>query len=186
MSLRHRRTWIGVLAVALALGATLAVAELADVYLKSGLRLRGDVTTTETEVVVRNELGETRFPKDQVERVVPLAETQPAPATPPATQAATQPSSRPATQPESRPASLPAGQPEGAAPALPAPPLLSLLDIQRLKMSELRVDGPAERLRLKFAGKDQQELPRKVLQELSLRPDFRRDWEDVLQRGQAG
>ena len=60
--------WVAVVAVSLCVAA--ALAELADVYLKSGARLRGDVTVTDTEVVVRNKLGEARFPLDQVERVV--------------------------------------------------------------------------------------------------------------------
>jgi hypothetical protein len=149
-------------------GAALALAELADVYLRNGLRLRGDVEMTEEEVIIRTELGELRYPRDMVERVVPATSSQPAPETQPAT-----------TQPT-----------ELAEPAEPteetgraAPPMLSALDIQRLKLSELRVDGDPEKVRVRFAGRNQRELPAEVLTELTTRPNYRDVWEETLLRG---
>lgn len=160
---RFSPRWLALVAVVG--GAALALAELADVYLRNGLRLRGDVELTEEEVIVRTELGELRYPREAVDRVVPVAESQPAPATQPA-----------ATQP---------AEPEEAAEfeELPPPPLLSALDIQRLKLSELRIDGDPERVRVRFAGRDQRELPTEVLEELTTRPAYRDWWEDVLLRG---
>lgn len=58
-------------AVLLVLGAAvcLSVAELATVILKDGTRLRGDLTTTDGEVVIRNLAGEVRFAKGDVAEV---------------------------------------------------------------------------------------------------------------------
>ncbi|MBU0641464.1 MAG: hypothetical protein KKB50_21600 [Planctomycetes bacterium] len=53
--------------LALLVGA--AVADLANVHLKGGTKLRGDVTVTETEVILRNAAGEVRFEKSAVERI---------------------------------------------------------------------------------------------------------------------
>ena len=169
--------WVAVVAVSLCVAA--ALAELADVYLKSGAKLRGDVTVTDTEVVVRNKLGEARFPLDQVERVVSLEEAPPATTT----QSAPPPvSTQPAGNEREQGAPAPeAAEVERRPPA--APPPLSALDIQRLKLSELRMDGPAERLTVRFAGDDQRELPREVLQELVQRPDYQAEWEETLLRG---
>lgn len=234
MTRANRRLWLG-LALGLAAGVcvTLAVAELADVYLRTGTKLRGDVTVTKTEVIVRNDLGEVRFPKEQVDRIVPVEK------------AATRPTTQPTTQPDPvaqeyrrRSVALAANDVEGhfdlcgwlheqhrldlvkeqceyvlrldpghdgarmllnkieplldrgwrpqvVVPPVPTPPLLSELDIQRLKMSELRVDGIPENVRVRFGGKGRpRDLPQQVLRELSERPDFRVAWEDILLRGQ--
>ena len=153
-----------VLSVAASPGARPALAELADVYLKNGLKLRGDVRIGEGEVVFRNQLGELRYPREEVERVVPVG----APATGPGMM----PTQTPAAPAESRPAEL------------PAPPLLSALDIQRLKLHELRVDGVPEELRFRFARpQDEQELTKEMTELLSRRPGFLRDWERVLKQG---
>jgi len=170
---RGRRRWFWVTAL-LMLGMAWAVAEVADVYLKSGLKLRGDVAVTDTEVVIRNDLGEVRYLKDQVVRIVPLPATQPASATAPTTQPMT--TSAPAAEP---------AKTENVRAHLPPPLLLTPLDIQRLKLSELRLDGPAENLRVRFAGKDQREFPKQVWQELAAQPEFQKQWDEVLLRGPA-
>jgi hypothetical protein len=58
-----------VLGVLLLIGAGPAWGDLADLYLKNGTRLRGDVTETESEVILRNAAGETRFPRSAVEKI---------------------------------------------------------------------------------------------------------------------
>jgi sRNA-binding regulator protein Hfq len=150
-------------------GARPAAAQLADVFLKNGLKLRGDVTTVDDTVVVKNTAGEMRVPRADVERIVPVeSASQPTAAPTPVTLPATRET---ATQPATR-AELP--------PALP----LSDEDIQRLKIGELRLDGPPENLRVRFARKGKQrDLSAEVLDELRQRPDFRPEWEEVLLRG---
>jgi hypothetical protein len=49
-----------------------AQAELADVYLKTGVKLRGVVTPTDDGVLLSNDLGQLRLSWAEVERVVPL------------------------------------------------------------------------------------------------------------------
>jgi hypothetical protein len=146
-----------------------ASAELADVYLANGLRLRGDVVVTDTEVVVRNAAGEVRLVPAEVLRIerVRSATSQPGSA------------SAPATLPASRPAAPPA-RPEIA----PAPPI-SDRDIQRLKIGELALDGAADPVRVRFLRKGRQrDLPTEVLEQLRRRANYRPEWEDVLTRGQ--
>jgi len=95
---------------------------------------------------------------------------------PPGTQPAEQ-GAGPETEegPESQPAS---------SGGLPSPPLLSALDIQRLKMQELRLDGPPEEVRVQFAtGRDRRELPRELLRELAARPDYQSRWGQILLEG---
>lgn len=198
---RHWRLWG--MGVGLLLGiVAIASAELADVYLKTGLRLRGDVTVTDSEVIIRNALGESRYPRDQVARIVPVAEApQPEPIRPDEPPTTTQPageaaeiSTQPAggaaeTQPSGEMGAVEPGEgPEGAAetqPAgLPPPPLLSERDIQRLKFSELRVDGPPERLRIRIEGRDLRDISQEVLTALQQRRGFLARWEDILLRGQ--
>lgn len=182
--------------------------ELADVLLKDGTRLRGDVTETEDAIILRNAAGETRYPRDQVERIdylpTPRAEAdeyarraaglrdddlaghmalaewafelnrphwarthlrhvlsrsprdaaalqllqrlegaEPAPA-PDSTDS--QPASAPID--EAADDALPGGpEPRGA--LLPAPPM-SARDVNRLRLAEMRVDGPAERVPVRF------------------------------------
>lgn len=141
------------------------VAELADVYLKNGLRLRGDVTQTADEVIVRNAAGEVRFSQGDVERVVLL------------TAAASQPVSRPTTR-RARPTTQP------REPELPPAPPLSDEDIQRLKLMELTLDGPPDTVKVRFLRKGKQrELPLEVLDELRTREKYDPAWEHVLTRG---
>lgn len=176
--------------------AALAAADLADVYLRNGLRLRGEVTVTAEAVVVRNAAGEVRFDPADVVQVVPVT---PAPETQPGTPPVTQPLP-PATQPVTRPAeqSDPPGLPESGeelpepegepvpevvTPLAPAPAITDE-DIQKLKLFELRSDLRREELRVRFKRSGRQrELAIEVLEELRLRPDFDRRWEEVLTRG---
>lgn len=62
------RRWLS-RCLTLALLATTALAERAEVHLRDGTTLRGDVDFTETEVVVRNAAGEVRYPRAAVARV---------------------------------------------------------------------------------------------------------------------
>ena len=153
----------------LVLATPMASADLADVYLKSGLRLRADVTVEGDELVVRNLAGEMRLPRADVERIVPVADAQAMP----------RPESEETTSQESE---QPTAQPPGE---LEPPPLLSERDVQRLKIMELTLNGDAEHVRVRFKRKGSQlELPAQVLEELRERPDFRADWEQTLTRGQ--
>jgi len=159
-----------------------AGAELADVYLRSGLRLRADVTVTGDEIILRNAAGELRLPREQVARIVPVgaAEAVPLPA-----------ASRPASSMaagraggEEEPEEPNVGQ-VSAAGELPAAPLLSKEDIQRLRLHELTVNGQPENVRVQFERKGRQrELSVEVLEELRKRKDFKSRWEEVLTRGQ--
>ncbi len=162
---------VALLAAVLACVTVPGLAELADVYLKSGLRLRGDVTQTADEIIVRNAAGEVRLPQSDVERIVPL------------TAAESQPASRPTTR-RARPATTQPRAPETRAPELrPAPPL-SDEDIQRLKLLELKLDGPPEPLKVRFLRKGKQrELPLEVLDELRTRDKYDPVWEQILTRG---
>lgn len=169
---RGGRVAAGLLLAALSLGAP-APAELADVHLKSGLVLRGDVTSTDGEVVVRNALGEVRFPLADVARIVPLRGT---PAEPPASAPASAPSTAPGT-------SAPAGD-SGADDELPPPPRISADDINRLRLGELTLDGAPEDVRFRFlrhAG--QEDLTTEVLELLRMREDYEPGWERILTRG---
>ncbi len=165
----RRMLSLTVACLVLLLAAAPAAAELSDVYLKNGLRLRADVTIDGDELIVRNLAGELRLPRADVERIVPVA-------APPA-----------ATPPEP---GLPPDQDDGQ-PATPVdgdfapPPPLSKRDIQRLKMLELTLNGDAEQVRVRFTRKGKQlDLPDQVLEEVRARPDFRPEWEQILTRGQ--
>ncbi len=177
---RPRRAAIG-LAIALC-GAGLALADLADVHLKSGLRLRGDVTTTDDEVIVRNSAGEVRLPRADVIRIVPV-ET---PVSQPATQAAESAPSGETRTPTRKREAPAEGQPsEGRGEQLLPAPAVSKADIQRLRLREMMLNEPAEKVRVQFEKKGRQrDLPTEVLEELRKRVDFRPPWEDVLTRGQ--
>jgi hypothetical protein len=168
-----RKTFgIVVLGAAALCVAQLPAAHLADVYLKSGIKLRGEVTTTDDAVIVKNAAGQMRLPRGDVERIVPVdAASRPATSQPAApTSAASHPT----------PPSPPTARPELA----PAPPLPDE-DIQRLKIAELRLAGRAESVRVRFLRKGKQrDLPAQVLEELQERPDHRPEWEEVLARGQ--
>jgi len=180
MSPLARSALLGTIAVALVLTGSPALADLADLHLRNGLRLRGDVTVEGDEVVLRNAAGEVRIPKADVLRIVPVE----SPATTPATQPAT------ATQPNAEPPPAPvAGRPARSVEARPPPlepaPPISEADIQRLRLMELLLDGPAESVRVRFERKGRQRpLAVEVLEELRRRPDFRPEWERILTRGQ--
>lgn len=151
-----------------------AAAELADVYLRSGLVLRGEVTRSGDEVVVRNAAGELRLAAADVARIVPVGAPETAPATAPA-------GAEEDAEAEAEEAEEAAGA-EGAGLA-PAPPL-SERDIQRLKLGELTLDGPPEPVRVRFRRRGQQkDVVSEVLAELRQRPDFKTAWAEVLGRG---
>ena len=154
-----------------------SVAELADVFLKNGVKLRGDVRTTDDEVIVRNLAGQVRVPRGEVERIVPVDVVEGEPTTQPADTPGT--TTRATSEPAPRAAERP------PRPELPPAPPLSDEDIQKLKLLELKLDGPAEMVRVRFKRKGKQkDLPAEVLDQLKRRPDFRPEWEDVLTRGQ--
>lgn len=187
MSKRQFRT-VAVIAwiVAAVAAAPRAAADLADVYLKNGLTLRGDVTVTDTEVILRNAAGQSRLARAEVERIVPVPTPASQPVVPPPTLTGPGAAARPASQPAAGAGGLSAeagGSGPGAAELPPAPPV-SDADIQRLRLAELRLDGPAEVVRVRFLRKARQrDLPLEVLDTLRRRADFRPAWEDVLTRG---
>lgn len=170
---------VALLVVAL-LAAAAALAELADVYLKNGLKLRGDVEETGAEVVLRNAAGEVRYPLDEVLRVERVATTRPA----------TRPSTRPAV-PQTAPAEEEPAEreedaeaaPEGA--ALAAVPAVSKADIQKLRINELFLEDPPEQVRVVFLKKGKQrDLSLEVLDELKKRGPVAPALQEVLTRGQ--
>lgn len=64
------------------------------------------------------------------------------------------------------------------------PPLLSDRDILRLKLSELRLDGPPERLNLRFLrSRSERDLVDIVRQEMRQAPDYDPDWDQTLEKG---
>jgi hypothetical protein len=52
------------------LSASIALARFGEIQFHDGTRLRGDVTETENEVILRNAAGETRYPRSAVQRVL--------------------------------------------------------------------------------------------------------------------
>lgn len=171
--------------------ATAGAGQLADVFLKSGLRLRGEVTETKAEVTIRNAAGSISVPRDQIERIVPVAErpeSQPtAPPPVPATAPAA-PASRPTTAATSEDPSAnvePAPAEQDSNGGLAAPPLVTPHDIIRLKLAELRLDDPAEELRAKFLRKPgEADLIKQVHETLSKRTDYDPEWGKILNHGQ--
>jgi hypothetical protein len=166
----------GCVLLALAGLVTVARGELADVYLKNGLRMRGDVTVTEEEVVLKNLAGEVRLPRSDIERIVAVPATQPA-----------SPTTAPSGATEAPAADEPPGEASGEEPGreklVPAP-LISKEDIQRLRMQELLLDGPAEPVNVRFRKiRGEPDLPELVLAELREREDFDPAWEPVLLQG---
>lgn len=165
-----RLTWLlALVCVAAALVALAADGgRLAEVHLKNGVRLRGTVTETAEEIVLTNAAGETRIPRAEVERIVPVEEV------------ATQPATAPIIEEEEEPNAVT----EPPAYELLLPPPISKEDIQRLRLHELAL-RPVEMLRVQFERRGRQrELGLEVLDELRKRSDFRPQWEDVLTRGQ--
>ncbi len=154
-----------------------AAAELADVYLKNGLRLRGDVTRSGDEVIVRNAAGETRLPADAIEAIVPVAAAPP-PATAPTGPPATAPGAEPAEPEEA------AIRPEPGHVELPPAPPISARDINRLRLGELTRIGPPETVKVRFLRKaGQKDVVAEVLDELRARDDWNAAWELILTRG---
>jgi hypothetical protein len=121
---------------------TAAAAVLADmgrITLTDGTKLRGDISETENEVILRNAAGEARYPRSRVATI----EYDPKQV-------------KPASAPASRPASGPAAPPAASQPKLegPEPPkLLSKRDVLRLKLSEYPLDGPPQKVVVAFPKK---------------------------------
>lgn len=158
----------------LLLSGAAAQAELADVHLHDGLRLRGEVTRDGDTVILTNAAGELRLNVAEVERVIPV---EPTPAE--AEDAATEDVAEEEHE-EAGAAELPGRDGQ----LMPAPPL-SKEDIQKLRLHELFLTGPAERVQVEFErhGREQ-DLSMRVLEELKKRDDFRESWEQTLTRGQ--
>jgi hypothetical protein len=189
-----RRCCAAALLVALLL-PLVAMGEVADVYLKSGLRLRGEIEQTATEIIIHNQLGTCRVLHSDVVRIVPVpgAVVTTAPATAPAETPDTSPTTQPAADVEpsapagtgsetAAPASAPA---EGERVELEPAPRITDADIYRLRMHELTLDGPAEDVRVRFVRKPgQQDLTEEVLERLRLRTDFQPRWEEILTDGE--
>ena len=83
------RLAIGIITAALTLSQVAARAQLGVLHLIDGTVMRGDLTETETEIVLRNALGETRIARDRVERIAWIEIEGP-------------PTSQPASQPPNR------------------------------------------------------------------------------------
>jgi len=160
------------------------IGDLADVYLKNGLKFRGDVSTTADAVIVKNLAGEVRFSLADVARIVPLEPASTQPTTSPAqtsSSSTSAPSTQPATQPAEPGETVAEPDDRELSPAAP----ISKTDIQRLRLLELTLDGPAEVVRVRFKRKPRQkDLPTDVLDALRRRPDYRPEWEGILKRGQ--
>lgn len=235
MSRASRTAWIVAgLGLGLWLGALPTLADLAKVYPKKGSPLRGEVTATATEIIIRNAAGEVRLKKADVERVEWVS----------AVQTVDEDFLRRfnvlvaddaeghyalaewlrvknrfdllkkqcnyvlGLDPDHRNAKLllelaqrelvkqanveaGAGQPEKPQEAaaetdgLPAPPLLSERDIKRLKLYEYALDGPAEKVRVRFVKKKgYADLERIVRAEIGRSDDPDPDADRILQRGQ--
>lgn len=180
---QFRTALVSTLVVAALALAPRAAADLADVYLKNGLTLRGDVSLTDTEVILRNAAGQVRLPRAEVLRVVPLADAASQPGAGPTSTPALAADTPPATESAAAGRGFDGEAGQGSVELPPAPPL-SDADIQRLRLGELRLDGPAEVVRVRFLRKARQrDLPLEVLDVLRRRADFRAAWEDVLTRG---
>lgn len=72
---RSTRTRLALVALAFAglLSAAALAGRLGNVILKDGTRLRGDITESPTEIIIRNSAGEVRYPRDKVARIEYLA-----------------------------------------------------------------------------------------------------------------
>lgn len=158
--------------VALAAAATLAGerGRLAEVTLKSGLTLRGRVVQTETHVVLSNELGAVRLPRDDVLSVDYVE----GPATAPADGDSPPSNDADSTAPRSR------------GPKLPLAPNVSRIDLQRLRLHELALDGPAEPVKVQFDRRGRQrELWTEVLDAMHAAGERDESIEKALRSGTA-
>ncbi len=213
-----------------------AAADPADVRLRSGLTLRGDVELGLTELVVHTPAGDARYPRRAVQRIDWLAPAE----TPEAVFArrlaglkpddllahvalarwaadndladrahevcdyvlkldpgnaaarallaawAAPPATRPAAAGAvaSRPAAGPAAPAAQPPRGVPPPPPLSKQDILRLKLSELELDGPPERVSVRLRKqRGQPDLATLVRRELARLPDSDPRWSQTLRYG---
>jgi len=146
--------------------ASSSIADLGRLTLTDGTTLRGDISESETEVVLRNAAGELRYSREQVARI-----EYDAPAS------ATQPASRPATRPA-------ATHPKFEGP--PPPPLLSKRDVVRLKLHEYPLDGEPQKITVEFLKKrgepNVEELVARDIRAGIEFEDLR--WNETLKKGQ--
>ncbi|MFO0839315.1 MAG: hypothetical protein U1D55_12425 [Phycisphaerae bacterium] len=146
------RTGIAALLLSLAVAqAAFSDDRLANLYLTDGSRLRGRVEEVDDAVILRNAAGEMRLERTRVERIEWLTPEE----------------SDAAEMPASEPASRPSGQ------QLAAPPLLSSVQINRLKLAEISTTGDVERVRARFTKRaGEPDLETAVLAELEGRPEL--------------
>jgi hypothetical protein len=157
---------IALIATMLTLPPSVTRADIGVLYLTDGTVMRGDLTESDSEVVLRNALGETRVARDRVERITWI-ESEPV-RTP-------QPTSRPAVT------TAPA---DAAATEQPVTALLSPGDVLRIQLSELPLDGQPERVAVRFLDSpDQPDVPELVLTALADREDVDPTWATILSRG---
>ena len=152
------------MAVVFAIAASgVAVAGSADeqavVTLRDGTVMRAPFTRSEGEIVLHTPCGDVHLPMDEIDKldIVTVAATQPAPASRPTPTPARSPSTattQPAGQPHQPAATRPTREPPPEPPgALPPPALLSPADVLRIKLAELPVEGPPERVSVRFLDK---------------------------------
>ncbi len=223
---QRRLCWLVIVTCVLAAGVA---AELADVILKDGTRLRGDVVEAESYIVLRNAAGETRIDRDRVDRI----EYIPTPMSVDAEYAhragqipandiaghfdlamwardkqrydlvriqcnfilALDPNHvnarlllDEARKKLAEQAAAARGEPGGRdaeEDRIEIPPPISARDINRLRMAEIRLDGPAEVLLVRFANKrGEPTIEQLVRREVGPIADtLPPDWEDTLDRG---
>ncbi len=89
---------------------------------------------------------------------------------------------KPADQAAVKPGESPSSRPADQGVEPPAP--LSPRDILRLKLSELALDGPPERLNVRFLrSRNERDLVDLVRQEMRQAPDYDPDWDQTLEKG---
>ena len=155
--------------------ASAALADYADVVLRDGTVLRGDVEEQGGVILLRNAAGEVRLDRAGVARILPLEP----------------PSSRPVVTPAG-PESQP-GEPQSGAPSvengpvdgeLEAPAEITERDIQRIRLSEMDHEAEPERVRVSFSrAGDEAPLEDVVLAEIAEMEEPEPQWRDVLTRG---
>ena len=97
-------------------------------------------------------------------------------------QSAETPSTQPAGEDDVKPGESAASRPAGA--EIEPPPVLSDRDILRLKLSEIALDGPPERLNVRFLrSRNERDLTDLVRQEMQQAFDYDPDWNQTLEKG---
>ncbi|TWT41221.1 hypothetical protein RAS1_39150 [Phycisphaerae bacterium RAS1] len=192
---------VSVALMAVCASAPRAVADWADIYLTNGLVLRAEIEEEADAVVIRNEAGTARILRADILRIEVLRDLRPAasqPGAPPPQATQSRPSAAD-RQPKSAP---PASQPTASSAAadddepvpdderprdgaFPPPPLLTPRDIQRLRINELKLSGPPEKVRVRLGERGQKtDLAKRVQQELEQQPSADSQILRVLARGE--